>query len=268
VSYDEELESEADALAMLQAAELDRRQRYPDPFPHQRRSALVEGFSLHAGVRVHENDRVGLERLCRYLLRPPLAVERLTRGEEGQLLYRMKRPRDGSLSLSLTPQQLIARLATLVAPPRVHAVRYHGLFAPRAKERSRVVPEVPAAPAPPPATAPPLPSALTGLIAPTAAVAPSTASETGPQAEASKRRYWIPWALLLQKVFAIDALHCPHCGGSLQILAVIANPAVAKRILDHLGLDSKGPPITARAQGPPEPSEPPDYDVADPVYPD
>jgi hypothetical protein len=55
----------------------------------------------------------------------------------------------------------------------------------------------------------------------------------------------------------------------MQVLAVIANTAIARRILDHLQLDSTGPPITARAQGPPELCEPaPDYDLADPVYPD
>ena len=31
-----------------------------------RLSAFVEGFSLQAGTRIHENDRQGLERLCRY----------------------------------------------------------------------------------------------------------------------------------------------------------------------------------------------------------
>ena len=35
------------------------------------RTARHEGFSLHADVAVHENDRQGLERLCRYGLRPP-----------------------------------------------------------------------------------------------------------------------------------------------------------------------------------------------------
>ncbi len=62
-AYEEE--SEDEALAALQAAEVDRRLRYPDPFPHVRRSAFLEGFSLLAGVRIHENDREGRERLAR-----------------------------------------------------------------------------------------------------------------------------------------------------------------------------------------------------------
>jgi transposase-like zinc-binding protein/putative transposase len=43
-----------------------------------RRCAAVEGFSLHANVRVAANDRDRLEHLARYLARPPVATERLT----------------------------------------------------------------------------------------------------------------------------------------------------------------------------------------------
>jgi hypothetical protein len=39
----------------------------------------------------------------------------------------MKRPRGGSLFLVLTPDELLSRIATLVPPPRTHALRYHGL---------------------------------------------------------------------------------------------------------------------------------------------
>jgi len=62
-------------------------------------------------------------------------------------------------------------------------------------------------------------------------------------------RYRVPWAELLRKVFAIDALECPACAGRLEIIAFIAEAAVAKRILDHLGMDSLAPPL-ARARAP------------------
>jgi len=65
--------------------------------PTGRRSARLAGFSLHADVAVPARQRDQLERVCRYLLRPPLAVERLTESTGGQLLYQFKRPwRDGS----------------------------------------------------------------------------------------------------------------------------------------------------------------------------
>ncbi len=80
------------------------------------------------------------------------------------------------------------------------------------------------------------------------------------------RIYRVPWANLLKKVFAIDVLACPECGGRLKLIAFFAEGTVAGRILDHLGLDSQGPPV-ARAQAPPELFDPgPDYDVADPSF--
>jgi len=48
--------------------------------------ARLEGFSLHANVAVRAHRRDQLEHLCRYLLRPPLARERLTESAHGQLL--------------------------------------------------------------------------------------------------------------------------------------------------------------------------------------
>jgi hypothetical protein len=210
-------------------------------------------------VRVHENDRAGLERLCRYAVRPPFALERLTQGEEGRLVYRMKRPRGGSLFLVLTPDELLARLATLVPPPRVHGLRYHGVFAPNSKMRSRVVPlgaGTPSCVARAEPTAPP-PDRLQ-----------QQPSRAAAEPRSTRRSYRVPWADLLHKVFAVDVLDCPSCGGRLRVLAFIAEATAARRILDHLGLDSQGPPL-ARAQAPPELFDlGPDYGAADPAYPD
>jgi len=38
------------------------------------RCASFAGYKLHANVALTAQDRFGLERLCRYVLRPPLAV--------------------------------------------------------------------------------------------------------------------------------------------------------------------------------------------------
>jgi hypothetical protein len=52
----------------------------------------------------------------------------------------------------------------------------------------------------------------------------------------------------------------------MQIIAFIAQATVAKRVLDHLGLDSTGPPV-ARAAPPPEQVDPgPSYDAPDSIY--
>lgn len=48
---------------------------------------------------------------------------------------------DVSSWLRLTPGELLAKLATLIPPPRVHGVRHHGVFAPHSRMRVRVVPQ-------------------------------------------------------------------------------------------------------------------------------
>ncbi len=109
------------------------------------------------------------------------------------------------------------------------------------------------------------------LSTPGSATPAPPAPRCGATAEESRRRrplrtYRVPWAELLRKVFALDVLACPECGGRLQIIAFIAQPKVARRILKHLGFDSTGPPL-ARAQAQPEEFDPgPDYAVPDPIY--
>jgi Putative transposase len=51
-----------------------------------------EGFSLHADVAVPARRRDHLAMVCRYILRPPLTLERLTESTGGQLLYLFRRP--------------------------------------------------------------------------------------------------------------------------------------------------------------------------------
>jgi hypothetical protein len=64
---------------------------------HKPRCAGLEGFSLRANVTGPARARKGRERLCRYLLRPPLALDQLTASPQGQLLYLLPHPRrDGS----------------------------------------------------------------------------------------------------------------------------------------------------------------------------
>jgi hypothetical protein len=166
----------------------------------------------------------------------------------------MKQPRGGSLWLLLTPDELMARLATLVPPPRVHAVRYHGVFAPNAKVRRQVVPR-------PPDEVPRPPEARATVPSPASARA---SAAPGPFT-ASLARYRVPWAELLKKVFAVEALQCPECGGAMKLIAFIAEETTARRILEHLGLDATPAPL-ARAQASPEQFDPgPDCDESDPA---
>ena len=63
-----------------------------------------------------------------------------------------------------------------------------------------------------------------------------------------RRRY--PWAELLRRVYEVDVLVCPGCGGRRKVLAAIHDPDSIARVLGALGLGSEVPEL-APARGPP-----------------
>ena len=105
-------------------------------------------------------------------------------------------------------------LAALVPRPRLHLIRFHGVLAPNAKLRSKIIP------------GPPEPATETSSDCAQAQGAPARMS----------------WARLLKRVFDIDIERCPNCGGSLKIIAAIEDPPVIVKILTHLGLATRAPP--------------------------
>jgi hypothetical protein len=195
----------------------------------KKHAAYLEGFSLHAAVHLHANDREGLSKLCGYGARPALSPERLSALPDGRLAIKLKRPlADGRQTLELEPVELLRRLATLVPPPRAHLVRFHGTFGPASKWRAEIVPA-------------PAEAELPAVASPPAAD-PDAAAGAGAPKQKRRPDSKIPWAELLQRVFLEDVLACP-CGGRRKVIAFITERKVVKRILEHLGLPTTGPPI-------------------------
>jgi len=236
------------------------------------RCARVAGLSLHANVAVPARDRSRLERLCRYAARPPLATERLSRLPDGRLLYQLRRRwRDGTTHVTYQPVELIERLAALVPPPRVHQVRYHGVLAPCAGQRQRIVPArlmpvrgdggcgghdgTDAAgkghePRDTRTVAPSGSEERSGGSPGRSSDRPARAggSETPPGLDLDAfvlgiRPRPYSWPELMQRVFAADVLACPRCHGRLRIMAAIHPPFATRAILEHLGLPPRGPPV-------------------------
>ena len=44
------------------------------------------------------------------------------------------------------------------------------------------------------------------------------------------------WAEMIRKVYEVDPMVCPKCGGRMKVVAFITEVAVADRIIDHLKL--------------------------------
>jgi len=132
-----------------------------------------------------------------------------------------------------------ARNGGVVANPdsntRAHLVTYHGVLAPASALRAAIVPR-------PAATAAAHRSAGAGHH-------PGGVGqrEGSPPSRACGRH---PWAELLKRVFAVDALRCPGCGGRRTILAAITQGEVIRAILAALHLPTE-PPAVHPARGPP-----------------
>ena len=186
-----------------------------------------------SNVSIGANDRMRLERLARYAARPAISSERLSELPDGRLLYRLKRRwRNGTTEVAFERSDFIAKLAALVPAPRAHLARYHGILAPAAEWRPLIVPkpDVQFSPCANPSAWP--------------ESAPDLESEREATTSAPPRRKNYSWSELLRRVFDIDILICERCGGPVRVIAAIQEPDMIEKILNHVGLPSKPPPIT------------------------
>ena len=189
------------------------------------------GFSLDATVQIRGWDRAGLERLLRYCARPPFALDRLEAVDDAHLRYHLSKPQpDATTELSLSPLELIDRIAALVPPPRVHRHRYHGVLAPNSPLRAQV----------------------TALAQETAKDTPSTteADETDGLDHLARSPARYLWATLIARLFEIFPLTCPHCGAETKFIAFVTETPSVRAILEHFGEPTRPPP-NCTARGPP-----------------
>ena len=183
------------------------------------RQAHLDGFDLHADLRVAGHDRKRLEHLCRYLLRPPLAQERLRLLADGRVLVQLKRVwADGTSHLLFEPLEFLEKLAALTPRPRINLLLYHGVLGPHARWRSRIVP------------GPEAPTLEMGARLDDTRGASGNDTTGRPQPP----RHW-RWADLLRRAFDLAVLACPQCGNRMRLLATIEDPRVVEQTLTHLG---------------------------------
>jgi len=215
--------------------------------------AKVDGFSLHAARTVEADDREGLERLCRYGLRSPLSLERLSVDPDGQVHYQLSKPWfDGRTEIVLDPIAFMRRLAALIPSPYTNLMRYYGIFANRSRFRDRL---------------PPPPSVEDDQqMLPDEEGNEDAADDGQHDYPPSKRPSRLVWASLMRRVLDIDVLTCPKCAASMVIIAFITDPSVLTKILDHLKLPS-APPSLAPARSPLDEQDLfADTEFVDPVY--
>ena len=183
--------------------------------------ASLDGFTLLAATRAGGLDADGREALLRYVLRPPIAQERVEQQPDGLVRITLKKAyRDGTVAVDMDPLSLLCRLATSVPPPRFHTIHYAGVLAAASPWRPRLTP-----PSPPP-------------------------TEDVEHEKRVRKSGYRPWAELLERTFALDVLVCPNCQGRMKLLAVVKNPASIARYLAAVG-ELTEVPSRAPGRGPP-----------------
>ena len=149
------------------------------------------------------------KRLCRYVARGPIATHRLRERPDGLLDYRLKRTWSTGLSaIVMSPTELIEKLVPLIPRPRKNLIRYHGVLAPNASLRSLIVP----------------------------------GGGVGRKPAAEPKNYC--WAKLMRRVFELDVLQCPKCGGRMEIIAIITEQSTIYKILRSVGFPGDSPANT------------------------
>jgi Putative transposase len=121
----------------------------------------------------------------------------------------------------MEPLEFMERLAALVPRPRLHLIRFHGVLAPNAKLRSKIVP----APAPPATESPSEDAHGQG----------AGAHQLGPASQTRLRRRRETLSQLRRCLEGYRRpFDTPRTG--------IDDPPVIVKILSHLGLPTRGPP--------------------------
>jgi len=190
-------------------------------------AGLEPTLAADSSVEVEPEDGAGLERLARYIMRPPLSLERMNWTEGAREVAYTLKPREGQPGAQerLDPLDSLARLLAHLPEPRLHLAHYYGWYSNVSRGRRRKGRDAR------PSAEPSNRDAPDGLT---------------PSERQARRK---AWARLIRRVFEVDPLVCPTCGGEMRIISVILDPARITTILDHLRrntqTDPRAPPNAA-----------------------
>jgi len=172
------------------------------------------GFNVHSRVRAKTKREA--ERVGKYMIRPLLSLERLSLDEKrAQVCYRYGR--EAGEMEGMDYLEFIARVTSHIPDKGQVTVRYCGLYA----------------------------NAHRGKVK-------KASLEAFPLRMVEEELRPIPsngWAEMIRKVYEVDPMVCPQCGGTMRIIAFLTDFSVVDRIINHLKLtfaaDKPPPPHIA-----------------------
>ena len=179
------------------------------------------GFQVFCGERIFPQDETAMENLARYIIRASFSLERMQYlPEPSKVVYRAK---DGTEEKVFDALEWLAAMCSHIPDRGEQMVRYYGYYSP----------------------------ALRGISRGKRKETEDDGVASILEADKSSKEYRKNWARLIQKIYEVDPLTCPKCGGIMRILAFIEEREVIKAILKHLGLWLVRSKPTPKAHAPP-----------------
>ena len=198
----------------------------------QMRSWPHSGFSVDNSVYLSPGDTAGLERLAQYILRCPFSLARVVRlTDDGSVVYRAQQdrcrrfPGPASGDLKNGPRRnfqvfsaldFLAEVTQHIPDKGEHLVRYYRWYSHRQRGMRAKAGSDPKK----------IPVDRTAIDA-------QRNSHRSPRTGSVST-----WARLIKRVYEVDPLECPECGGAMKIISFIerGQTDVIQRILRHCGL--------------------------------
>ena len=161
------------------------------------------GFNVYCSDRIYPRSAQSMENLARYIIRASFSQERLSYlSESSRVIYKSK---DGSDTEEFDSLDFIACLSSHIPNKNEQMVRYLGFYSNvcRGKRKKQG----------------------------------SAESEYVIEDDSYNKGCSKSWARLIKKIYEVDPLVCPKCGGKMRIIALLEDYNVIKKILDWLGID-------------------------------
>jgi len=154
----------------------------------------------------------------RYIMRPPISLERMAWDGAGRVRYRRKRGHENvelnrREAEAFDPAEFLAHVIMHIPDPRRHLVRYYGWCSNVSRGKRRKAGSEHESTG----------GADTGASS-------RTARDETRDARAHRRS----WAQLIKRIYEVDPLVCPSCGAEMKVIAFITERDVVDAIQRHL----------------------------------
>ena len=161
------------------------------------------GFNVYCSDRIYPRFTQSMENLARYIIRASFSQERLSYiSEDSKVIYKSK---SGNDTKEFDAVDFIASICSHIPNKNEQMVRYLGFYSNVCRGRRK----------------------KKGI----------TESEYVIEDDSYNKGCSRSWARLIKKIYEVDPLICPKCGGDMRIIAFIEDYKVIRKILDYLGID-------------------------------